>query len=86
MTPKEKAEELVFKYDFLQAVIEGFSFYDAKECALIAVDEIIFYLPSVDIYPYFAQKLSPRVKEYWQEVKQEINKLWNKKIYPRRKN
>jgi len=63
MTQKEKAEELVFKYDFLQAVIEGFSFYDAKQCALIAVDEILKV-----IHTNMEDK-------HWQEVKQEIEKL-----------
>lgn len=64
MTPKEKAEELVFQYDFLQAVIEGFSFYDAKQCALIAVDEILSvpYLLKYEAW-------------FYKEVKQEIEKL-----------
>ena len=67
MTPKEKAEELVFKYDFLQAVIEGFSFYDAKECALIAVDLIIYHTEQ--------DSSNIQLYEYYKEVKQEINKL-----------
>ena len=68
MTPKEKAEDLVFKYDFLQAVIEGFSFYDAKQCALIAVDEILKVACDLDIDETVT-------KLYWQNVKQEIQKL-----------
>jgi hypothetical protein len=67
MTPKEKAEDLVFKYDFLQAVIEGFSFYDAKQCALIAVDEILNNNKIL-----FEDVLND---QYWQEVKQEIELL-----------
>jgi len=59
MTEKEKAEDLVFQYDFLQAVIEGFSFYDAKQCALIAVNELIKETGS----------------KYWYNVKQELEKL-----------
>ena len=73
MTPKEKAIELVEMYDKTLTYLESKS--KAKQCALIAVDMMIYYLPSVDVYPYFAQKLSPRVKEYWGEVKQEIEKL-----------
>ena len=73
MTAKEKALELVEMYDKTLTYLESKS--KAKQCALIAVDEMIYYLPSVDVYPYFAQKLSPRVKEYWGEVKQEIEKL-----------
>ena len=73
MTPKQKAIQLVEMYDKTLTYLESKS--KAKQCALIAVDEMIYYLPSVDVYPYFAQKLSPRVKEYWGEVKQEIEKL-----------
>jgi CTP:phosphocholine cytidylyltransferase-like protein len=65
MTPKEKAEELVDKYDILQAIIEGFSFYDSKQCALIAVDEILS--------EYWSHNTKRR--DWWQEVKQEIEKL-----------
>jgi hypothetical protein len=60
MTPKEKAKELVEKYRISKAITEGYG----KQCALIAVDEIlsvVWYVP-VDI-------------EYWQEVKKEIEKL-----------
>ena len=78
MTPKEKAEELVLKYLRIKDNWNKDGWFHkglAKQCALIAVDEMIYYLPSVDVYPYFAQKLSPGVKEYWEEVKQEIEKL-----------
>ena len=70
MTPKEKAGELYLKYHNLW--INGNSIM-ARECALIAVDEID------DIY----QKLTPKDDpyyflfqlEYWQKVKQEIELL-----------
>jgi hypothetical protein len=70
MTPKEKAKELVSKC----WLIDGIEFLlEAKQCALIAVDEID------NIY----QKLTPKDDpynfllelEYWQEVKQQIIKL-----------
>jgi hypothetical protein len=68
MTPKEKAGELYLKYHNLW--INGNSII-AKQCALIAVDEIdVIYqklTPKDDPY-YFLLEL-----EYWQEVKQEIN-------------
>jgi hypothetical protein len=69
MTPKEKAKELFHYYikELLSAKysINGFVIKDlAKQCALIAVDEII----NLD---YF----SVEGREYWQEVKQEIEKL-----------
>ena len=73
MTPKEKAQELYDKmYDY--SLFEE----EAKRCALIAVDELIKYhdnimdvvryeLPSniVAVIPY----------KYWEDVKQEIEKL-----------
>ena len=68
MAPKEKAKDLVFKYDFLQAVIEGFSFYDAKQCALIAVDEILDDGNASS--PFEEYRIM-----YWQEVKREIELL-----------
>ena len=67
MTPKEKAIELYNKFlnpsgdTYLYGMLEHDS---AKECALIAVDEIlsvVWYVP-VDI-------------EYWEEVKKEIESL-----------
>ena len=64
MTPKEKANELVNK--FIQT--NGNAFF-AKECALIAVDEILNML--VGIYDYDREVLYP----YWKQVKQEIEKL-----------
>jgi hypothetical protein len=72
-TVKEKAKELVDKFGEY-TVQESWQSknYFAIECALIAVDEID------DIY----QKLTPKDDpyyfllelEYWQEVKQEIEK------------
>jgi hypothetical protein len=60
MTPKEKAQNLVQK--FIQT--NGNSFF-AKECALIAVDEIlkVAFYASNEIYEHYIQ------------VKQEIEKL-----------
>ena len=57
MTPKEKAVELVEK-------MFGFTDYQAKQSALIAVDEIL----NLD---YF----SVEGREYWNEVKQELENL-----------
>jgi hypothetical protein len=72
MTPKEKAEELVEKYaDVLPSVFynseEAKNYPRAKVCALISVDEIIeFMSPMVH---------SKQAYDYWDEVKQEIEKL-----------
>jgi hypothetical protein len=62
MTPKEKAKELYLKYHNLW--INGNSIM-AKQCALIAVDEIIEYLRWTQDY---------HLANYWREVKQEIEK------------
>ena len=77
MKPKEKADELVYR--FMQP-IDGLHKYPmcfdtAKQCALIAVDEIIIRTRSVDTMPYNCQKIDENTKEYWQEVKQKIELL-----------
>ena len=63
MTPKERAEELVGKFYFLVQTKE-----EQKQCALIAVDEILNSL---------SYKVSSNFEElkYFEEVKQEIKKL-----------
>jgi hypothetical protein len=70
MTPKEKAEELVNKlleslYDNGSLSFKRILFAKAKQCALIAVDEII------NIWEYS----DTQEKWWWQQVKQEIEKL-----------
>ena len=79
MKPKEKAKELVNKFNEYTVVEtihypngkikEGYT--NAKQCALIAVNEILNANPTI-IY-----KMTGIVKrdKYWQEVKQEIEKL-----------
>ena len=70
MTPKEKAEELYCKYDALfKAPFKKHQ--DLKQCALIAVDEI---LTLVNFYEkQNCRLLIDNMKVlYWQEVKQEI--------------
>jgi hypothetical protein len=69
MTPKEKADKLVNEmYTCYQGHIDK---YTAKQCALIAVDEIIKENDLFDRTDGYVQK---RI-DYWQEVKQEIEKL-----------
>jgi len=64
MTPKEKAKELIRKYYTWGINKEGqsLSWLEAKQCALIAVDEISNIVLFDDL-------------RYWDEVKQEIEKL-----------
>ena len=71
MTPEQKAAELINKMYYTQS--SPTSWVQAKECALIAVDEIgTLKAESFDELPnphhYFS-------RNYWQEVKQEIEKL-----------
>lgn len=64
MTPKKEAEELVRKYYTFGINKEGqtLSWDECKQCALIAVDKILEHCYQV-------------MKPFWQEVKQEIEKL-----------
>jgi hypothetical protein len=72
MTPKEKALELFNKMFF---IIENKGMYDdlyrAKQCALIAVDEIIDSEPQYE----WSNDYWKNPNDFWQEVKQEIENL-----------
>jgi len=59
MTPKEKAEQL-FNSIYMQSTNK----YDAKQCSLISVNELIEEA-------YYTDGYYDRL-EYWEEVKQEI--------------
>jgi len=71
MTPKEKAIELVEKYNKKYDLLYwNLNWIQAKLCALIAVDEVLnddWFIPN-------REDLLAR-KEYWEEVKKEINNL-----------
>jgi hypothetical protein len=76
MTPKLKAIELVDKF-MLHNSYQSIVWYNAKQCALIAVDEIIqnnksFLRTNNELHN--DNGLDSDL-EYWQEVKQEILKL-----------
>jgi hypothetical protein len=79
MTPKEKAKELVDKYMNINKLkLSDYSVIytpTAKQCALIAVDEIIILLPNINETPPIYRKSDGFYFQYWQEVKQEIEKL-----------
>ena len=72
MTPKEKAQELIDKMkrplndDY---VVDYNPYY--KECALIAVDEILDLKHIVTL----RRNIHEMELEFWDEVKQEIEKL-----------
>ena len=72
MTAKEKAAYLAEKYWDDVLIDTDFSWGRSKKCALIAVDEIINELRNQgDEF----QNYEIYIKEYWQEVKKEIEKL-----------
>jgi hypothetical protein len=77
MTPKEKAVELYNKYEQLgKDFTRGVSMAEfAKQCALIAVDEILFTLKCDIICIDVERKSHVDLVKYWEEVKQEIEKL-----------
>jgi hypothetical protein len=90
MTAQDKAKELLSKMNVIHYMKLGgknkgskglpVSMHDdqIKQCALIAVDEIIkaFYLNIFsDIVGNNVINFSERESNYWQEVKQEIEKL-----------
>lgn len=65
MTPQEKAKELFDKMYFVDDPMGNYPmcFETAKQCALIAVDEII------------KNSFPGTIECYWNEVEQEIQKL-----------
>lgn len=79
MTPKEKAKELVDKYlnasfncndcdmPYCDIKCTRLNLYEAKQCALIAVGELWNESEYTD--GYYQRSI------YWNEVKQEIEKL-----------
>lgn len=64
MAPKDKAEELVRKMCLNDCTIKNID--KAKQCALIAVDEILI----ADMF-----MMTEEQEQFWEEVKQEIEKL-----------
>jgi hypothetical protein len=75
MTPKQKARRMVKQMlkhsittdeDYLLKGADNY-YYNAKKCALIAVNYII---KEIYVGTFFAEKYN-----YYQEVKKEINKL-----------
>jgi len=68
MTPKEKAEQLVNKMFNWIAGGSVIEYEMAKECALIAVDELIEQEEKYNNGSFYPSN-------YWDEVKQEIENL-----------
>lgn len=84
MTPKEKAEELVAKYrdTIISFLSDNMKDMNAKQCALIAVDEIIRSREDDGSFDDTLSSTSseyytphPMYLTYWLKVKEEIEKL-----------
>ncbi len=71
MTAKEKAKELVEKFEYNGVFIDDIRMNeeDAKQCALICIDEIL------ESHYKVLVGVMPKTYDYWTEVKQEIEKL-----------
>ena len=76
MTPKEKAKELIKKYwnGINDIELDSISWNQCKQCALICVNDIIISLTQYGKYSNELQNMD-RELNYWDEVKQEIEKL-----------
>jgi hypothetical protein len=72
MSPKEKAEEFIEKFVRYTPAEEEFEYSYAKQCALIAVDEIMEFMKMDDEYTETVSNANSKWVHYWQEVKQEI--------------
>ena len=75
MIPKEKAKELIKKMHIENDLIFVMSKVQAKQCALIAVDEIIKSNPCYEDSDRGGNFQWNDNTYYWQEVKKEIEKL-----------
>jgi hypothetical protein len=82
MTPKEKAKELVSKFNFEhtgETYIIHQTVDESKRCALIAIDECIEFekriISQLDKITKDARGSFICESEYYLEVKNEINKL-----------
>jgi hypothetical protein len=75
MTAKEKAKELESMhwhklYEIQSRIIPTELAEQAKQCALICIDEIVSEHLDEGINSYVQKRI-----DYWSEVKQEINRL-----------
>jgi hypothetical protein len=69
MTPKKRAKLLVGQY--YEKISDDMNFYSAKQCALIAVDEILKEYSVLAIETSFCYKMYL----FWKEVEKEIENL-----------
>lgn len=79
MTPKEKAKDIVYRLELiLSPDIDNYKCTEAVGCALICVDELIQHTqPACEFGVAFNGEWIREMDrtEYWEQVKQEIEKL-----------
>jgi hypothetical protein len=91
LSPKEKAKELVSKYItnqnswYLENLVDGLRIAHAKQCAIIACEQIIESEPTspsnVDwddvggTHQYYYEAQKEEAFKFWQQVKNEIQLL-----------
>ena len=76
MSPKEKADELVKKmYEVRSGYVSMITYHFAKQCALVAVDEIEKALTDYGSVDSFQRIILDAEFRYWDKVKMEINNL-----------
>ena len=79
MTPQEKAKRLVFEFEKITLPMTSIIATDevcgeAKKCALICVDEI-YKLNQLKVGRYEGERDIEMYYSYWEDVKQEIEKI-----------
>lgn len=76
MTPKEKAVELVDKFrPWVPKYYDNPLISYQKECALMAVDEILDFMMKEDILTKTCHYVNSHWTPYWIKVKEEIKNL-----------
>lgn len=73
MTVKEKSQELVNKF-WKIGLSERMYLHDAKQCSLVAVEEIILTLDNIELLER-GVVIGGLGQDYWQDVKVQIQSL-----------
>lgn len=74
MTPKQKAQELFQKYEFVY--IQNYtSNHEVKQCCLLVCDELIEYIDSKENGYYTLTEELKKEYDFWIDVKVEIERL-----------
>jgi len=77
MTPQEKASELVEKFYMSLPMLNSYedAINESKKCALITVDEILLATSIITVKQSHHRAEEIEYSNYWQEVKEELEKL-----------